>query len=78
MCSDRPRASLLPVFTTRPDTLFGVTFFVLAPEHPLVPGLTTADQRAEVEAYLDQASRKSEVERMVETRRKAAYSPAGM
>ena len=39
------------VFTTRPDTIFGATFMVLAPEHPLVPALTTDEQRAEVEAY---------------------------
>jgi leucyl-tRNA synthetase len=37
------------VFTTRPDTIFGVTFFVLAPEHPLVPLLTTPEHKAEVE-----------------------------
>jgi leucyl-tRNA synthetase len=56
----------LPVFTTRPDTLFGVTFFVLAPEHPLVAGLTSAGQQPEVQAYIDQTARKSEVERQVE------------
>ncbi|MFQ5933585.1 MAG: leucine--tRNA ligase, partial [Dehalococcoidia bacterium] len=52
------------VFTTRPDTIFGVTFMVLAPEHPLVPLLTTADRRAEVEAYVEEARRRSEVERL--------------
>ena len=51
------------VFTTRPDTLCGVTFMVLAPEHPLVPQLTTPDRRAEVEAYLDGAARATEIER---------------
>ncbi len=40
----------LRVFTTRPDTIFGVTFMVLAPEHPLLPSITTPDRRAEVEA----------------------------
>src|SRR5207244_1618507 len=40
------------VFTTRPDTLFGATFMVLAPEHPLVEKLTTPDRKAEVEAYV--------------------------
>jgi len=53
----------LSVFTTRPDTLFGATYCVLAPEHELVAGITTADQRAAVEAYVDQAARKSDLER---------------
>ena len=43
----------LTTFTTRIDTIFGVTFVVLAPEHPLVESLTTAEHRAEVEAYVD-------------------------
>lgn len=51
------------VFTTRPDTLWGATFMVLAPEHPLVDELTTPDRRAEVESYVLQASRQSEIER---------------
>ncbi|MFC2049592.1 leucine--tRNA ligase [Chloroflexota bacterium] len=51
------------VFTTRPDTIFGVTFFVLAPEHPLVPLLTTPEHKAEVEAYILQAQRQTEIER---------------
>ena len=52
------------VFTTRPDTLWGATFMVLAPEHPLVAKLTTADRRDEVEAYVTQAVRQSEIERL--------------
>ncbi|KQL53246.1 leucyl-tRNA synthetase [Heyndrickxia shackletonii] len=51
------------VFTTRPDTLFGATYAVLAPEHPLVEKITTADQRAAVDAYLDQIKSKSDLER---------------
>jgi leucyl-tRNA synthetase len=51
------------VFTTRPDTLFGASFMVLAPEHPLVPEITTAAQRGEVEAYQAEAARKSELDR---------------
>lgn len=51
------------VFTTRPDTLFGVTFFVLAPEHPLVADLTTLDKKIEVEAYIRKAQRQTEFER---------------
>ena len=54
----------LPTFTTRIDTIFGVTFLVLAPEHPLVERLATAEQRAEVEAYVQQARRQTDVERL--------------
>jgi len=53
----------LTVFTTRPDTLFGATYMVIAPEHPLVDKLTTADQRTAVEAYRQQAAAKSDLER---------------
>ncbi|MGH2418358.1 MAG: leucine--tRNA ligase, partial [Candidatus Limnocylindria bacterium] len=52
------------VFTTRPDTVFGATFMVLAPEHPAVGALTTRDRRAEVEAYVERARRETEIERM--------------
>ncbi len=51
------------VFTTRPDTLWGATFMVLAPEHPLVDKLTTPDHRGEVDAYVAQAARQTEIER---------------
>ncbi|MCD1162571.1 leucine--tRNA ligase [Peribacillus frigoritolerans] len=51
------------VFTTRPDTLFGATYAVLAPEHPFVDKITTADQSAAVEAYLDEVKHKSDLER---------------
>jgi len=60
----------LVVFTTRPDTLWGATFMVLAPEHPLVPVLTAPDRRAEVEAYTYQARRQSEIDRMSTEREK--------
>jgi leucyl-tRNA synthetase len=53
----------IEVFTTRPDTIFGVSFMVLAPEHPLVNKITTAEQKAEVEAYQKAASLKSERDR---------------
>jgi leucyl-tRNA synthetase len=53
----------IDVFTTRPDTLWGATFMVLAPEHPLVEKLTTGDRRAEVEEYVEGARRQSEIER---------------
>ena len=51
-------------FTTRIDTIFGVTFLVLAPEHPLVPQLTTDDQREQVENYVNQARQTSEIDRL--------------
>ncbi|MFE0343878.1 leucine--tRNA ligase [Priestia megaterium] len=51
------------VFTTRPDTLFGATYAVLAPEHPFVGKITTAEQKEAVEAYLDQIKSKSDLER---------------
>src|SRR5208282_6406837 len=51
-------------FTTRPDTVFGVSFMVLAPEHPLVAELTTAAQGASVESYVTDARTQSEIERM--------------
>ena len=51
-------------FTTRIDTVFGVTFIVLAPEHPLVTKLTTDEQRDAVEAYVEQARRQTEIERL--------------
>lgn len=55
--------SSFKVFTTRPDTLFGATYCVLAPEHELVDKITTAEQRKAVEEYLEQAKRKSDLER---------------
>jgi leucyl-tRNA synthetase len=53
----------LRVFTTRPDTSFGMTFAVVAPEHPLVPALTTDERRAEVEAFVARVRQQSEIER---------------
>ncbi|HEY8767424.1 MAG TPA: leucine--tRNA ligase [Dehalococcoidia bacterium] len=58
------------VFTTRPDTIFGVTFMVLAPEHPLVAQITTPEQRDEVEAYADAARHQTEIERLGTEREK--------
>jgi leucyl-tRNA synthetase len=54
---------LIKVFTTRPDTLWGATFMVLAPEHPLVDKLTVPERRAEVEAYVAKSKLESEIER---------------
>ena len=58
------------VFTTRADTVFGVSYVILAPEHPLVDKLTTPEQRAEVEAYKLACSKVSEIDRMSATREK--------
>ena len=58
----------LVVFTTRPDTIFGATFMVLAPEHELVSKITTSDQRTEIEEYIKEAGRKSERERQSDTK----------
>jgi leucyl-tRNA synthetase len=52
------------VFTTRPDTIFGVTFMVLAPEHPLVAKLTTPDKKGAVEEYINNTRRQSDIERL--------------
>ena len=54
----------IPVFTTRPDTVFGMTFAVLSPEHPLVDELTTSEHRTEVETYQLRAQRLSEIDRL--------------
>ncbi len=59
----------LEIFTTRPDTIFGVTFMVIAPEHEWVSELTTPDNRAAVEGYIEQTKKRSERERIAETRR---------
>jgi leucyl-tRNA synthetase len=68
----------IPVFTTRPDTIYGVTFFVLAPEHPLVSRLTAPEQREAVEAYIEQARRETEIERMsTERSREKSGVPLG-
>ena len=53
----------MTVFTTRPDTLFGATFFVVAPEAPLAAEIVTDDQRAAFEAYLEQTKQATEIER---------------
>ena len=59
----------LEIFTTRPDTIFGVTFMVVAPEHEWLADMTTAEQKAAVEEYLEQTKKRSERERIAETKR---------
>jgi leucyl-tRNA synthetase len=67
----------LRVFTTRPDTLFGATFMVLAPEHPLVASLTSPDRQAEVEAYVASAASKTEIDRLSTDREKTGVYTGG-
>ena len=67
----------IPVFTTRPDTIYGVTFFVLAPEHPWVERITTPEQKAAVEAYVKQAQRMTEIERMSTEKEKTGVFTGG-
>jgi len=64
----------IEVFTTRPDTLFGATYMVLAPEHPFVARIQTADRRSEVEEYQRIANRKSERSRMAELHEKTGVA----
>ncbi|MEZ4354792.1 MAG: leucine--tRNA ligase [Myxococcota bacterium] len=64
----------IEVFTTRPDTLFGATYMVLAPEHPLVATITTDAARAGVDAYVDRAARRSERARMAEAGEKTGVA----
>ena len=61
---------VIRVYTTRPDTLFGATYMVLAPEHPLVHKITTDEHRDQVRAYVAAAAKKSELERAAETKQK--------
>ena len=58
----------IEVFTTRPDTIFGATFMVLAPENPLVSTLTTPEQKSEVENYIEETSKKTERDRMADVK----------
>ncbi|KQX15121.1 leucine--tRNA ligase [Flavobacterium sp. Root420] len=60
--------SFIDVFTTRPDTIFGVTFMTLAPEHDLVAKITTPEQKATVEAYIEKTAKRSERERMADVK----------
>ncbi len=58
----------IEVFTTRPDTIFGVSFMTLAPEHDLVPKITTPEQKAEVDAYVEATAKRSERDRMADVK----------
>lgn len=67
----------IEIFTTRPDTLWGATFMVLAPEHPLVQKVTTPTQQNEVVAYIEAAGRKSEIDRTAEGKEKTGVWTGG-
>ena len=65
------------VFTTRPDTVYGVTYVVLAPEHPLTAKVTTTDQKAKVEAFVREATAQSELDRTAEDKPKSGIPTGG-
>jgi leucyl-tRNA synthetase len=69
--------SAIPVFTTRPDTLWGATFMVFAPEHPLVDKVTAPEQKAAVDAYKLQAARQSDIEREAVDKEKTGVFTGG-
>jgi leucyl-tRNA synthetase len=64
----RGEAPYIEVFTTRVDTIYGATFLVLAPEHEYVAGLTTVEQEQEISNYIDQTKKKTELDRMADTK----------
>jgi leucyl-tRNA synthetase len=66
--SELPAQDFIEVFTTRVDTIFGVTFLVIAPEHELVASLTTPEQKADIEVYIAQTKKKSELDRMADAK----------
>lgn len=66
----------LTVFTTRPDTLFGATFMVVAPEHDIVRTITTDEQKADVEAYVKEAAKKTELERQTSKEKTGVFTGA--
>ena len=65
------------IYTTRPDTLFGATFMVLAPEHPLVERVTTDERRAKVREYVERARKETEIERLSTEREKTGVDTGG-
>lgn len=71
------RAEAIGVFTTRPDTVYGVTYLVLAPEHPLTLELTTAEHKTNVENFIKEVSGKSEIERTAEDKPKRGIPTGG-
>lgn len=68
IASETKQSHKIEVFTTRPDTIFGVSFMTLAPEHDLVPMITTSEQKDAVEAYIKSTAKRSELERMADVK----------
>jgi leucyl-tRNA synthetase len=68
------REETIRIYTTRPDTLFGATFMVLAPEHPLVDKLTTGEHRARIREYVEKARKETEIERLSTEREKTGVA----
>ena len=71
------RADKIAVFTTRPDTVYGVTYIVLAPEHPLTPQVTTPEQKAAVAAFMEEIKGETEIERTAEDKPKRGILTGG-
>jgi leucyl-tRNA synthetase len=74
---DGLRGESVRIYTTRPDTLFGATFMVLAPEHPLVERITTDKHRARVRDYVEKARKETEIERLSTEREKTGVATGG-
>jgi len=74
----KPDGSHVPlkIFTTRPDTLFGATYMVMAPEHPLLPEITTPDRKAAVHAYTEKVKSESDIDRAAKTEKTGAFTGA--
>src|SRR5690606_31217742 len=68
IASEAKQSHTIEVFTTRPDTIFGVSFMTLAPEHDLVQKITTPEQQAEVDAYIEATAKRSERDRMADVK----------
>jgi leucyl-tRNA synthetase len=70
-------SEVVRIYTTRPDTLFGATFMVLAPEHPLVERITTDEQRVQVREYVEKARKETEIDRLSTEREKSGVATGG-
>jgi leucyl-tRNA synthetase len=72
-----PENEVVRIYTTRPDTLFGATFMVLAPEHPLVERITTEEHRAQVREYVEKARKETDIDRLSTEREKSGVATGG-
>ncbi len=75
--TEKTSGETLTIFTTRPDTLFGATYMVLAPEHPLIERITTPEQKEAVKAYQEQTAKKSDLDRTDLNRQKSGVFTGG-